>query len=188
MDGAGVKLHTGGRVRCSAVTEVNGDIFEFMGRTGSVGVVKILEPITSHLNYFEYVITSAGEMASIGIGVGDREYLLDRMPGWNRNSIGYHADDGKLYHEAGFGAAFGPSCTAGDRMGCGVVFDSEYGGRYVHVFFTKNSCQLGNLVKMRQPAGGLYPLVGMHSRGEKVRYLGHWKKLLDGKAKPKVYM
>lgn len=36
------------------------------------------------------------------------------MPGWNRDSIGYHADDGKLFHEKGYGANFGPTCTEGN--------------------------------------------------------------------------
>ena len=35
------------------------------------------------------------------------------MPGWNRDSIGYHADDGKLYHERGMGVNFGPKCAKG---------------------------------------------------------------------------
>ena len=38
------------------------------------------------------------------------------MPGWNKDSIGYHADDGKLFHERGFGANFGPTCTTGELI------------------------------------------------------------------------
>ena len=30
------------------------------------------------------------------------------------------------------------------------------------------SLQVGNVVRMEEPKGGLYPLIGLHSRGEKV--------------------
>lgn len=109
---------------------------------------------------------------------------MSRMPGWNRNSVGYHADDGKLYHENGMGIAFGPTCTKGDRMGCGIDFNSEDASGYFNVFFTKNDQHVGHLVRMRRPAYGLYPLIGFHSRGEKVRYLGHWCRTPDGIQEP----
>ena len=75
---------------------------------------------------------------------------MSRMPGWNRNSCGYHADDGKLYHERGMGSVFGPTCTDGDRMGCGVDFSTDCGSGYVNVFFTKN----GNQVRRGDEGGG----------------------------------
>ncbi len=180
----GVKLHTNGRVDCGASTAVRGDILKFVSRTGDTGIVKFLEPMSRPLNYFEYLITDRGEKSFIGIGVGGREYPLNRMPGWNATSVGYHADDGHLYHEASQGDVFGPTCTTGDRMGCGVDFDGDCGDGYVHVFFTKNGRQVGNVVRMKLPPGGFYPLVGMHSRREKVRYLGHWKRLPGGKSGP----
>ncbi len=170
---------------CGVSATIDGDMLSFKGGN-AVGVVKFLKPLSPLLNYFECVITDRGESAYVGIGVGDKEYPLTDQPGWSQNSIGYHADNGNLYHNSGSGRVFGPSCTTGDRMGCGVDFDTDRDGGLVHVFFTKNGHQLGNLVKMRLPAGGLYPLVGMHSRGEKVRYLGHWKRLRDGKSQPEV--
>ena len=48
----------------------------------------------------------------------------------------------KLYHESGKGIAFGPTCTDGDRMGCGVDFNADYSSGYVSVFFTKNGEQV----------------------------------------------
>ena len=134
----------------------------------------ILEPLSPLLNYFECHILAKGAESSIGIGTGERSYPLMRMPGWNRNSIGYHADDGKLYHENGSGIHFGPTCTEGDRMGCGVNFESDAGYGYCEVFFTKNGQLVGEPVRMKRPVYGLYPIIGLHSRGEKVRYLGHW--------------
>ena len=107
--------------------------------------------------------------------MGAVNYPLYEMPGWNYNSIGYHADDGKLFCENGRGIEFGPTCTDGDRMGCGVDFRGEDDSSdRVKVFFTKNSQQIGNTVRIKIPAGGLYPLIGMCTIGEQVQYIGHW--------------
>ena len=172
----GVKQHTKGRHYCGRNAEIEGDVFKFKGAGGSVGVVKILEPMSPMLNYYEYEILAKGLKCAIGVGVGEQGYPLDRMPGWNRNGVGYHADDGRLFYQDGYGKAFGPTCTDGDRMGCGVDFETDCGYGFLHVFFTKNGKQIGDPVRVKRPIYGLYPLIGLHSRGEKVRYLGHWRK------------
>ena len=40
------------------------------------------------------------------------------------------------------GSVFGPTCTDGDRMGCGIDFNTDCGSGYVNVFFTKNGKQV----------------------------------------------
>ena len=180
----GIKLHTKGRHYTGRNAEVEGDIFSFRGEGGSVGVVKILEPMSPMLNYYEYQIVCRGRKCAIGVGVGEQGYPLDRMPGWNRNGIGYHADDGRMFHQDGFGRAFGSTCTEGDRMGCGVDYDGECEAGYINIFFTKNGKQVGDFIKMRRPLFGLYPIIGLHSVGEKVRYLGHWRRIPDGLQEP----
>ena len=47
-------------------------------------------------------------------------------PGWNKGSIAYHADDGKVFVGSGVGSPFGPRCHKGDIMGCGVLFPRNY--------------------------------------------------------------
>ena len=171
---SGVKLHTNGHYRCGSTAKVENDIFKYTGREGQqTSVVKILQPMNPTLNYFEYKIISSGFDCAIGIGVGESEYPLNRMPGWNQNGIGYHADDGRLFYQSGSGVQFGPTCTTGDRMGCGVHYDNEDTSGYVKVFFTKDGLLIGDL-KIKKPASGLYPLVGLHTQGAKVQYLGHW--------------
>ena len=172
-----MKLHTHGRHICGKNAEVDGDHFKFVGAGRSVGVVKILEPLSPMLNYFEIQIVDKGQDTALGLGLGEYRYPLDRMPGWNSNAIGYHADDGRLFHQNGYGKAFGPLCTTGDRMGCGVDFDTDIGMNFVNVFFTKNGKQIGSSTKMKRPLHGLYPLVGLHSQGEKIEYLGHSRML-----------
>ena len=58
------------------------------------------------------------------------------------------------------GRAFGPRCTTGDRMGCGVNFDTGLDQGTVEVFFTKNGDQVGEVERMRRPLNGIYPLFG----------------------------
>ena len=180
---ATVKLRIIQNLSIGSNAKVEEDIFICNGEAGYyvVGVVKILEPMSPMLNYVEYQIINRGERCGIGIGVGEIRYPLDRMPGWNVNGIGYHSDDGRLYYTRETSSIpgyepFGPTSTTGDRMGCGVDFDSYAGYGYVNIFFTRNGQQVGGLIKMKRPTHGLYPLVGLISRGEKVRYLGHsWR-------------
>lgn len=180
----GLKLHSKKRYYKGRNAEVDGDIFSFRGEGSSVGVVKILEPMSPLLNYYEYEIVSRGRKCAIGVGLGEQGYPLDRMPGWNRNGIGYHADDGRLFYQEGFGRAFGATCTEGDRMGCGVDYTEECEDGFRNIFFTKNGQQVGEMIKMRRPLFGFYPIIGMHSVGEKVRYLGHWRRVRDGVQEP----
>ena len=171
-----VKQHTtnGDQYVCGQTVKVKENcLFMYTGVRARPGMVKILEPMSHQLNYFEYQIISGGKEHEVGIGVGDEDYSLDRMPGWDVSGVGYHADDGKLYKEEPYpGAKFGPTCTDNDTMGCGVDFESEDPEGCVDVFFTKNNRQIGGYVKLKKPASGLYPLIGLHSEGGKVRYSG----------------
>ena len=156
---------------------VDGDIFTYpyYMREGA-RAVKILQPITPDQNYFEYRITCHGEICAITIGAVGLDYPRSN-PGWYSEGIGYHADDGKLFNEGAGGRRFGPTCSTGDRMGCGVDFEGKDSPDYVKVFFTKNGQQVGDFVMFRKPKSGLYPLMGMNSRGEQFQYLGHWNYL-----------
>ena len=48
------------------------------------------------------------------------------MPGWDKGSIAYHADDGKVFIGCGVGEVFGPKCHKGDIMGCGIFFPQNF--------------------------------------------------------------
>ena len=176
-----MKLHENGGYSSGGNIAVEGDLFVYTGCRGehypyvkTASNVKFLEPMNSTLNYFEYEIIASGTEDAIGIGVGDLDYPLDKTPGRKQNGVGYHADDGNLYHQKSYGKQFGPTCTKGDRMGCGVDFDSEDTLGYIDVFFTKNGEQVGDVIKIKKPTSGLYSVVGLFSEGGCVRYLGHW--------------
>ena len=142
------------------------------------GGVRIKQAICAEWNYFEVTLTDRVGAGEIAIGVGHEKYDLSNMPGWKDGSIGYHADDGGLFHEQGFAQLHGPTCTTGDRMGCGVDFTPSDDG-HVRVWFTKNDRLVFNPQTLELPvnsASKVYPLISMQASGQEVRYLGHWQK------------
>jgi hypothetical protein len=61
---------------------------------------------------------------------------MNRLPGWDRNSYGYHGDDGHSFCSSGTGQAYGPTFTTGDVIGCGLnLIDGS-------CFYTKNGHNL----------------------------------------------
>ncbi|KAI9235103.1 MAG: hypothetical protein BYD32DRAFT_384790 [Podila humilis] len=108
--------------------------------------------------YYEVFIKSKGDKGYIGIGVCNSGVALDRLPGWEPQSWGYHGDDGNSFGGCGNGRPFGPVFTTGDTIGCGVNF------RDMSLFYTKNGAYLG--VAFRDLKGPLYPTVGMRTVGE----------------------
>ena len=150
------------------------DIFSYSTTSPSnvlmPGVIKITEPLDSTLNYFEFKIIAGSKLC---IGVGTADYPLDMMPGWGLNSVSYHAIDGKCFAQSQQGIKFGPTCSVGDRMGCGVDFRShDVSLNLINVFFTKNGKLVGSSVRIKIPSGGLHPLIGMCNEEDKVQYSG----------------
>ncbi|XP_055952548.1 SPRY domain-containing protein 3-like isoform X2 [Argiope bruennichi] len=60
------------------------------------------------------------------IKLNGTDYPKYRHPGWNKGSIAYHADDGKIFVGSGVGDPFGPRCHKGDIMGCGIIFPRDF--------------------------------------------------------------
>ncbi|XP_064600624.1 SPRY domain-containing protein 3-like isoform X2 [Liolophura sinensis] len=152
---------------------VEGDVLGYVpNEDNRVGVYISPHPLTPDNNYFEVEILDTGLIGAIAIGLVPCHYPLDRQPGWNSESVGYHADDGKLFKANGFGRVFGPKNYIGDKVGCGIIFDrdeDEEGHKpTAKVFFTRNGKEIGK-VAVPVPAEGLYPAIGMHSEGEEVR-------------------
>ena len=116
-------------LRCNGVRFLdNGLLLEYAGMGGGVqdvGIAQSRYPLNRTSHYFEVEIVEEGSLGAVAIGLGKTTYPLHRHPGWNPGGVGYHADDGKLFKGRGQGDPFGPKCTAGDRMGCGVQFEVE---------------------------------------------------------------
>ena len=136
------------------------------------------KPMSRQKNYFEVKIMKTVGDGVIGIGVGHKNYVLSNMPGWRGHSIGYHADDGGLFHEDGLPQLHGLPCVVGDRMGCGVDFTNSEDG-HVCVWFTKNDQLVSDPKIFELPvnsAPSLYPLICMEAlnQEQKVQYMGHY--------------
>jgi hypothetical protein len=67
--------------------------------------------------YFEVEIINKGRDGYIGIGLSRKDVKLDRLPGWEPHSYGYHGDDGHVFNGRGTGRPYGPIFTTGDWVG-----------------------------------------------------------------------
>ena len=137
-----------------------------------VGVAQVSHTLqVSKNSYFEVEVLDPGERCTISVGIAPANYPLNRHPGWEKESIACHGDDGDLFQACGSGYSFGPSWKKGDVIGLGVRSastettspDSE-----VQVFFARNGEEIGHTSHL-VPPGGLFPTIGLHSPGEKVK-------------------
>ena len=53
----------------------------------------------------------------MGIGLADGKVNMNRLPGWEDKSYGYHGDDGHSFCSSGNGQPYGPTFTTGDVIG-----------------------------------------------------------------------
>uniref|UniRef100_A0ABD2WAN5 Ran-binding protein 9 n=1 Tax=Trichogramma kaykai TaxID=54128 RepID=A0ABD2WAN5_9HYME len=117
-------------------------------------------PAACGLYYFEVKIVSKGRDGYMGIGLSAHGVNVNRLPGWDKNSYGYHGDDGHSFCSSGTGQPYGPTFTTGDIIGCGVnLVDNT-------AFYTKNGHHLGTAFSDLPP--NLYPTVGLQTPGEVV--------------------
>lgn len=82
-------------------------------------------------------ITNPKSSTAIIIAFGGKDVSLNRAPGWEPESWGYHSDDGNLFASASTGKAYGPKFGVGDTVGCLVNF------RTATASFTHNGRDLG---------------------------------------------
>lgn len=77
----------------------------------------------------------------IGIGFSGPKVSLEKLPGWEPESWGWHGDDGLSFSCQIIGKKYGPTFTTGDVIGCGINFMTGC------AFFTKNGNHQG-MVKL----------------------------------------
>ncbi|KZV74766.1 SPRY-domain-containing protein [Peniophora sp. CONT] len=124
--------------------------------------------------YYEVDILSKNAKAQISVGFTSSTNRLNKLPGWERDSWGYHGDDGYSYAAEKSGQPYGPTFGSGDTIGAGIDFTTS------RAFFTKNGTLIGpvfDLTSSLAPSSGaheagepiLYPAVGLRHQQEGVR-------------------
>ncbi|MGH0154188.1 UNVERIFIED_CONTAM: hypothetical protein FKN15_036321 [Acipenser sinensis] len=86
--------------------------------------------------------------------------MVQRSHRWDKQSYGYHGDDGHSFCSSGTGQPYGPTFTTGDVIGCCVNLINNT------CFYTKNGHSLGIAFTDLPP--NLYPTVGLQTPGEVV--------------------
>jgi hypothetical protein len=117
-------------------------------------------PAACGIYYFEIKVISKGRDGYMGIGLSKSDVLLNRLPGWDKNSYGYHGDDGHSFCCSGTGQNYGPTFTTGDVIGCCLNLIENT------CFYTKNGYNLG--IAFRDLPSDLYPTVGLQTPLESV--------------------
>uniref|UniRef100_A0A914LPU9 Uncharacterized protein n=3 Tax=Meloidogyne TaxID=189290 RepID=A0A914LPU9_MELIC len=113
--------------------------------------------------YFEITVVSKGQDGFMGIGLSEKNVSLNRLPGWDPISYGYHGDDGNFFSSSGKGVEYGPTFTTGDVIGCGLNFVTR------QLFFTKNGQHLGVANALSIPLNNdLFPTIGMQTADEMI--------------------
>ncbi|CAO3597510.1 unnamed protein product [Absidia cylindrospora] len=126
------------------------------------GIVRANLPMRNQCGvyYFEMHVKSKGDDGYIGIGFCSAKNELNRLPGWDKLSYGYHGDDGHSFEGSGIGKKYGPQFKTGDVIGCGVNFANKT------AFYTKNGTFLGIAFQDLDLSLPVFPCVGMRTAGE----------------------
>ncbi len=96
----------------------------------------------------------------VSVGLSTASFPLQRkQAGWDQHSIGYHGDDGHIFHGGGLGLGrHGPPFGSGDTVGCGIHLPTR------RIFFTLNERFVGSAFRLACPPDTqLYPTVGIDS-------------------------
>ncbi|KZT68756.1 SPRY-domain-containing protein [Daedalea quercina L-15889] len=121
-------------------------------------------PPACGIYYYEVEVMQRGQKGHISVGFSAGNVRLTRLPGWESQSWGYHADDGWCFAGTKEGTPYGPTFDSGDIIGCGIDFSQN------RAFYTKNGAFLGMLFENIPTATvALYPSIGMRHNGESVR-------------------
>ncbi|XP_022789481.1 uncharacterized protein LOC111329137 isoform X1 [Stylophora pistillata] len=138
------------------------------GRPKHIHSAKFKSPFTPKTPRFEVLIQETGEKRIIGLGVVGESYDCHSMPGWYDGTVGYHADDGKIF-ETGFSElgreVEGAMAYRGDLLACEVDFNGVFEDKKISVSFFLNGREV-NSSSMKYTSGKqLFPLVALGFKG-----------------------
>ena len=139
------------------------EVFYSGGNT--LAVVKADRPILRQGQfYFEVCVENTGQNSIISVGICTMSHPLNRHPGWNLNSIGYHGDDGFIYRDGK--AAFRPKKVFKQGFLVGVLLDFTKST----LTFSRNKEDVQMIqFQPHQMNQDFYPSIGFRSSGAVVR-------------------
>ncbi|KAK3707204.1 hypothetical protein QZH41_019566 [Actinostola sp. cb2023] len=120
---------------------------------------------------FEVFVQKSGKLRVFGVGVASKNYKLWQFPGWDKESVGYHADIGAIFDMEHRDGKVGDDTLVyrGDLIGCVVLFDNEK-DNVLPVQFTRNGRVVGVAKIDAQLIGNLHPFVAMAYPGIKLLF------------------
>ncbi|KAF8272346.1 hypothetical protein EI94DRAFT_1656163 [Lactarius quietus] len=148
----------------------HGGTFQNGGSADNAGMVRTNHPIppACGIYYYEIEILSKAQKAHISIGFTAGDTRLNKLPGWEKNSWGYHGDDGYSFSAEKAGNNYGPTFGGGDTIGAGIDFSQN------RAFFTKNGTLIGMVFDHVACDVQVFPSVGLRHSTESVRVnFGH---------------
>ena len=81
------------------------------------------------LGYYEVTVTNGTiGKCKVALGLATSSFAMNRHPGWEPNSYGYHGESGHRFANASSssgssgGETYGPTFGMGDVVGCGILF------------------------------------------------------------------
>lgn len=131
-------------------------------QTLQASIVTATKPFkrSEKFGYFELHVVNAGELRILTIGLVDEKFPINgKQPGWDKDSYGYHGDDGGCFHNNGAGKPWGERFNPGDVIGCGINFE-----RNGEIFWTKNGKFLG-VSHIGPQSDAYYPAIGVENDG-----------------------
>lgn len=118
-------------------------------------------PFDVSLYYYEVQVVNKGRHGFVGIGFSAQDVSLNRLPGWEPHSYGYHGDDGMAFESCGTGKPYGPVFATGDIVGAVLNRASRT------ISFIKNGLDLG-VAFTNVDEDLLYPSIGLRTPDEEV--------------------
>ena len=168
---------------------LNGHCIKHLGKEGEKksSIIRTIKPIDSSIQvyYYELTVLHPGEKCIIGIGLTKSNVTNNTgqlMPGWSGDSIGYHGDDGGLFHNWSIcpAGSFSPYST-GDTVGCCLKQISIGNKMHQLCFFTLNGKKISGDRLLKN--GNFFPTIGLGYGGAEVETnLGHKAFLFDLKS------
>ena len=143
---------------------------KFVGTQIEENLVRTTKPIHKESSsfYFEVKVVNSGEEGVVAIGLtqANQNTRSGHFPGWITDptlGIGYHGDDGGIYHGSRKAIEHDEQYTTGDTVGCYLCRTRMNDEEITSVQFTRNGKKI--LYPRTLANADWYPTIGLASPG-----------------------